>query len=30
MRIKCWKQGQDSVFRQRDHVFTGNDLEHPY
>jgi hypothetical protein len=30
MQIKGWKQGQDSVFRQRDHVFTGNDLEHPY
>jgi hypothetical protein len=30
MRIKCWKQGQGSVFRRRDHTFTGKDLEHPY
>ena len=30
MQIKGWKQGQDSVFRRRDHTFTSKDLEHPY
>ncbi len=30
MQIKNWKQGQDSVFRQRDHCFAAKDLEHPY
>jgi len=30
MRIKCWKQGNESIFRLRDHKFTTKDLEHPY
>ena len=30
MRIKCWKQGGESVFRRRDHRFTAADLENPY
>jgi hypothetical protein len=30
MQIKSWKKGNDSVFRVRDHRFTGKDLENPY
>jgi hypothetical protein len=30
MQIKSWKKGQESVFRVRDHRFTGKDLENPY
>ena len=30
MRIKCWKQGNESIFRLRDHKSTTKDLEHPY
>jgi hypothetical protein len=30
MRIKSWKQGNESVFRVRDHRFSAKDLEHPY
>jgi len=30
MRLKKWKQGNDSVFRTRDHRFIAKDLEHPY
>jgi hypothetical protein len=30
MQIKCWKKGNGSVFRQRDHSFSAKDLEHPY
>ena len=30
MQLKAWKQGEDSVFRVREHVFEGKDLEHPY
>ena len=30
MRIKCWKKGNESVFRVREHRFEAKDLEHPY
>jgi hypothetical protein len=30
MKIKIWKKGNGSVFRQRDHRFSAKDLEHPY
>jgi hypothetical protein len=30
MRSKRWRQGQDSVFRVREHRFKGEDLGHPY
>jgi len=30
MRMKCWKKGNDSVFRLRNHRFVPKDLEHPY
>lgn len=30
MRIKIWKQGKDSVFRTRNHIFSEHDLEKPY
>ena len=30
MQLKAWKQGEDSVFRVREHVFQKGDLEHPY
>ena len=30
MQIKSWKKGNASVFRVRDHRFTGKDLENPY
>lgn len=30
MQLKKWKQGQASVFQNRDHQFTAKDLDHPY
>ena len=30
MKLKSWKQGQESVFRVRDHNFAAKDLEHPF
>jgi hypothetical protein len=30
LQIKSWKQGNESVFRVRDHRFSAKDLEHPY
>ena len=30
MRKKVWKKGSTSVFVERDHVFTAQDLERPY
>jgi len=30
MRLSGFKKGADSVFRTRDHLFTGKDLEPPY
>ena len=30
MRVRQFKQGTDSVFRVRDHVFTAADIEQPY
>jgi len=30
MQLKTWKQGEESVFRKREHVFEKGDLEHPY
>jgi len=30
MQIKRWKDGDASVFRQRDHCFSAEDLKHPY
>jgi len=30
MQLKAWKAGTASVFRSRDHVFSREDLEHPY
>lgn len=30
MRIKLWKKGQESVLVNRDHTFSGGDLEKPY
>lgn len=30
MQLKCWKQGDGSVFRERRHRWVAGDLEHPY
>jgi len=30
MLIKKWKQGQESVFKTRNHLFTASDIEKPY
>jgi hypothetical protein len=30
MKRKTWKNGSDSVFKTRDHVFTSDDLNMPY
>lgn len=30
MQLKSWKQGRTSVFQSRDHLFTRQDLDHPY
>lgn len=30
MQLKCWKRGNESVFRVKDHRFEAKDLEHPY
>jgi hypothetical protein len=30
MQVKGWKKGDQSVFRVREHRFTGDDLQHPY
>ncbi len=30
MQLKKWKRGQASVFHDRDHLFTRQDLDHPY
>jgi hypothetical protein len=30
MRLKAWRNGQQSVFVKRDHTFTAEDLEQPY
>jgi polyferredoxin len=30
MQLKKWKRGQVSVFHDRDHLFTRQDLDHPY
>jgi multisubunit Na+/H+ antiporter MnhG subunit len=30
MQIKSWKKSQASVFQGRDHLFTRQDLDHPY
>jgi hypothetical protein len=30
MKRKTWKNGKDSVFKTRDHVFTSDDLNTPY
>lgn len=30
MQLKKWKQAQTSVFHDRDHLFTRQDLQHPY
>jgi len=30
MRIKSWKKGRESVFRERNHRFEAKDLAHPY
>ncbi|MEJ2034428.1 MAG: SxtJ family membrane protein [Deltaproteobacteria bacterium] len=30
MRVKCWKKGKESVFRERDHRLGAEDLKHPY
>lgn len=30
MQIKSWKQGSQSVFRERKYIFKANDLKHPY
>lgn len=30
MRINCWKNGEESVFRVREHRFEPKDLENPY
>mgnify|MGYP006998151416 CR=1 FL=1 len=30
MQLKCWRKGTGSVFRQRNHRFVAEDLEHPY
>jgi len=30
MRLKSWKNGQDSAFVVRDHLFSKQDIEKPY
>ena len=30
MQLKKWKQAKTSVFHDRDHLFTRQDLDHPY
>jgi polyferredoxin len=30
MQLKKWKRGKGSVFNDRDHLFTRQDLDHPY
>jgi hypothetical protein len=30
MQRKKWKQGDDSVFRKRDHTYSARDIEQPY
>jgi hypothetical protein len=30
MQLKQWKKGTASVFKTRDHTYTGSDVEHPY
>ena len=30
MQLKSWKEGRTSVFQTRDHLFTNQDLDHPY
>jgi len=30
MKIKQWKKGDESVFREREHRFAAKDMEHPY
>jgi len=30
MQTKKWKQNSDSVFKDRNHLFTANDIEKPY
>ena len=30
MRLKAWKDGRPSAFVERDHLFSGKDLETPY
>ena len=30
MRINCWRKGEESVFRMREHRFIRKDLENPY
>ena len=30
MQIGCWKRGNESVFRVKDHRYAAKDLEHPY
>ena len=30
MQLKKWKQGRASVFRDRNHLFTAEDLDNPY
>jgi len=30
MQVKCWKCGQESVFRTREHTFDSKDVEQPF
>ena len=30
MQLKSWKESRTSVFQTRDHLFTSQDLDHPY
>lgn len=30
MQLKSWKRSRGSVFQDRDHLFTAQDLDHPY
>jgi hypothetical protein len=30
MQRKAWKKGRDSVFTERNHIYTGDDLTRPY
>ncbi len=30
MRLKDWKTGRDSVLLERNHIYTGKDIEKPY